>query len=186
VLEKQAKAQPSQDNHRNMVNKFEKLRTVPKLAPQQQMKPTHHKKEERVNIVEKIEYARNVFLIARRVHIKKDIGYKSGDKHNSRVNSNDKEFIKFTKGNSYQEKKQSLNNDNHVSYATNANASYVSQMSCHEFDAFYVLMRNRFDRIVALYVGPHHKRSKTCVWVPKCFVTNLKGPKQIWVPKIKT
>jgi hypothetical protein len=37
-----------------------------------------------------------VFLNARRPHIKKGIGYKSGDKHNSRVNSNGKKFIKFT------------------------------------------------------------------------------------------
>jgi hypothetical protein len=70
MLEKQAKAQPSQDNHRNMVNKLEKGRTVPKLAPQQPMKPTHHKMEEMANIDEKIEYARSVFLNARRPHIK--------------------------------------------------------------------------------------------------------------------
>jgi hypothetical protein len=143
------------------------------------MKHTHHKTKERANIDEKIEYARSVFLNARRPHMKNGISYKSGDKHNSRVNSNGKEFIKFIKGNSYQEKKQSLNNANHVSYATNANASYVSHMSYHEFDASYVLMRNKFSRIIVLYVGPHHKRSKTFVWVPKCLVTNLKGPKQI-------
>jgi hypothetical protein len=101
VLEKQAKAQPSQDNRRNMVNNLEKGRTVHKLAPQQQMKHTHHKKEERANIYEKIEYARSVFLNARRPHIKNDIGYKSGDKHNSKVNLNDKEFINFTKGNTH-------------------------------------------------------------------------------------
>jgi hypothetical protein len=129
VLEKQAKAQPSQDNDRNMVNELEKGRTMPKLAPQQQMKPTHHKKEERANIDEKIEYARSVFLNARRPQIKNGIGYKSGGKHNSKVNSNGKEFIKFTKGNTHQEKKQSLNNTNHVSYASNANASYVSHVS---------------------------------------------------------
>jgi cell division protein FtsB len=34
MLEKQVKVQPSQDNRRNMVNKLEKGRTVPKLAPQ--------------------------------------------------------------------------------------------------------------------------------------------------------
>jgi hypothetical protein len=118
-------------------------------------------------------------LNARRPHIKNGIGYKSGDKYNLRVNSNGKEFIKFTKGNSYQEKKQSLNNTNHVSYASNASASYVSHMSYHEFDASYVLIRNKFGRVIALYVGSHHKRSKTCVWVPKCLVANKKGPKQI-------
>jgi hypothetical protein len=126
VLEKQVKAQPSQDNRRNMVNKLEKGKTVSKLAPQQQKKSINHKKEERANIDEKIEYARSVFLNARRSHIKNGIGYKSGDKHNSRVNLNGKEFIKFTKDNSYQNKMQIFNNTNHASCA---NASYVSHIS---------------------------------------------------------
>jgi hypothetical protein len=169
LLEKQVKAQPSQDNRRNMVNKFEKGKIMPKLAPQQEKRHIHHKKEERVNIDEKNEYVMSVFLNARRSHIKNGIGYKSSDKHNSRVNSNGKEFIKFTKGNSYQDKKKSLNNTNHPSYT---NASYVSYMSYHDFDVSYVLMRNKFGRVVTLYVGPHHNRSKTCVWVPKCLVTN--------------
>jgi hypothetical protein len=85
-----------------MVNKFEKGKLY---APQQQKRSIHHKKEERTNIDEKIKYARSVFLNARRAHIKNGIGYKSGDKHNSRINSNDKEFIKFTMGNSYHDKK---------------------------------------------------------------------------------
>jgi regulator of replication initiation timing len=34
MLEKQAKTQPSQDNHRNMVDKLEKKKTVPKFSPQ--------------------------------------------------------------------------------------------------------------------------------------------------------
>jgi hypothetical protein len=105
VLEKQVKTQPSQDNRRNMVNKLDKEKTVPKLTHQQQKKPINHKKEERANIDEKIEYAQSVFLIARKPQIKNGIGYKSGDKHNSRMNSNGKEFIKFTRGNSYQDKK---------------------------------------------------------------------------------
>jgi hypothetical protein len=155
---------------------------MPKLAPQQQKKAIHHKKEERANIDEKIEYARSVFLNARRSHIKNGIDYKSGDKHNSRTNSNGKEFIMFTKGNTLQDKKQSINNTNHISYA---NASYVSHMSYHDFDASYVLMRNKFGKIIALYVGPHHKKSKTYVWILKCLVTNMRGPKQIWVPKNK-
>jgi hypothetical protein len=179
VLEKQVKAQPYQDNHRNMVNKLEKGKTVSKLAPQQQKKSINHKKEERANIDEKIEYARSVFLNARRSHIKNGIGYKSGDKHNSRVNLNGKEF---TKDNSYQNKMQIFNNTNHASCA---NASYVSHISYHDFDASYVLMRNKFGKIVVLYVGPHHKKPKTCVWVPKCLVTNMRGPNQIWVTKIK-
>jgi hypothetical protein len=59
------------------------------------------------------------------------------------------EFIMFTKVNSYQDKKQILNNTNHASYAN------ASHMSYHDFD--------KFGKIVALYVEPHHKKSKTCV-----------------------
>jgi hypothetical protein len=80
-------------------------------------------------------------LNARKLHIKYGIGYKNGDKYNSRVKSNGKEFIKFTNGNSHQEKKKSINNTNHVSYASKANVSYVSHMSYHDFDASYVLIK---------------------------------------------
>jgi hypothetical protein len=69
-----------------MVNKLEKGRTMLKLDPQQEKKSTHHKKEEKINVDEKIEYARSVFLNAMRPHIKNGIGYKSGDKRNLRVN----------------------------------------------------------------------------------------------------
>jgi hypothetical protein len=58
-------------------------------------------------------------------------------------------------------------------------------MSYHDFDASYVLMRNKFGKIVSLYVGHHQKKSKTCMWVPKYLVTNMRGPKQILVPKNK-
>jgi hypothetical protein len=34
ILEKQVKVQASQDNRKNMVNKLEKKKIVPKLAPQ--------------------------------------------------------------------------------------------------------------------------------------------------------
>jgi hypothetical protein len=77
-----------------MVNKLEKEKTISKLAPQQQKRHIHYKKEEIANIDKKIEYAQSVFLNARRSHIQNGNGYKSDDKHNSRVNSNDKEFIK--------------------------------------------------------------------------------------------
>jgi hypothetical protein len=58
-------------------------------------------------------------------------------------------------------------------------------MLYHYFDTSYVLMRNKLDKIIILYIKPHHKRSKTCVWVAKCLVTNMRGPNQTWVPKIK-
>jgi hypothetical protein len=86
----------------------------------------------------------------------------------------------FTKGNSHQVK-QDNKATNHVSHI-DANASY---MPYHAFDTSYVLMKNKFCMVVALYVGPHHKRHNTCVWVLKVLVTNVKGPKQVWVPKNK-
>jgi hypothetical protein len=114
-------------------------------------------------------------LNARRAHIKSGIGYKNGDKHNSRVNTKGKEFIKFTKANVQQEKKQSIKITNNAPYPY-TNASHVSHISYHDFDASYVLMRKKLEKIIALHIGSNHKRSKTCIWVPKCLVTNLKRP----------
>jgi hypothetical protein len=161
-----------------MVKKLEKEKTAPKIASQSSKKEVQNEKDERV------EYVRSVFLNARRLHIKSEIGYKNGDKYNSRVNTKDQEFIKFTKANVQQEKKQSIKITNNASYPY-TNASHVSHRSYHDFDASYVLMRNKLEKIIALHAGPHHKRSKTCIWVPKYLVTNLKGPNQTWVPKTK-
>jgi hypothetical protein len=113
-------------------------------------------------------------------HIKNGIGYKVGGRHNSRVNNNGKELIKFIKGNSNQVK-QDNKTTNHASYVSNVdtNATY---MPYHTFDAFHILMKNKFSRVVILYVGPHHTKHKTCVWVPKVLVTNVNRPKQVWVP----
>jgi 3D (Asp-Asp-Asp) domain-containing protein len=61
-------------------------------------------------------------------------------------------------------------------------ASKESNVSFKTFDASYVLT-NKSGKIVAKYVGGKHKGSKTCVWVPKVLVSNVKGPKTVWVPK---
>jgi hypothetical protein len=177
-LKKQTKVQPPQDKRNNMVKKLEKEKIAPKIASQTPKKQVQNEKDENV------EYARSAFLNARRPHIKSKIGYKNGDKRNSRVNTKGQEFIKFNKTNIQQEKKQSIKTTSNDSYYY-ANASHVSQMSYHDFDASYVLMRNKIGKIIALHVWPHHQRSKTCVWVPKCLVTNLRGPNQTWVPKTK-
>jgi hypothetical protein len=63
-------------------------------------------------------------------------------------------------------------------------ASNNHNVSFQTFDASYVLT-NKSDKVVAKYVGGKHKGSKTCVWVPKVLVSNVKGPKTVWVPKIK-
>jgi hypothetical protein len=44
---------------------------------------------------------------------------------------------------------------------------------------------NKSGKVVAKYVGGKHKSPKTCVWVPKVHVSNVKGPKTVWVPKNK-
>jgi hypothetical protein len=62
--------------------------------------------------------------------------------------------------------------------------SNESILSFNTFDASYVLT-NKSGKVVAKYVGAKHKGSKTCVWVPKVLVSNVKGPKTIWVPKNK-
>src|SRR5689334_22589061 len=64
------------------------------------------------------------------------------------------------------------------------NASNEHSISFKTFDASYVLT-NKSGKVVAKFVGGKHKGSKTCVWVPKVLVSNAKGPKTIWVPKVK-
>jgi hypothetical protein len=63
-------------------------------------------------------------------------------------------------------------------------ASNEHNVSFKTFDASYVLT-NKSGKIVAKYVGGKHKSPKTCVWVPKVLVSNVKGPKTVWVPKNK-
>jgi hypothetical protein len=63
-------------------------------------------------------------------------------------------------------------------------ASNEPIISFKTFDASYVLT-NKSGKVVAKYVGAKHKGSKTCVWVPKMLVSNVKGPKPVWVPKNK-
>jgi hypothetical protein len=64
------------------------------------------------------------------------------------------------------------------------NASNEHNISFKTFDASYVLI-NKSDKVVAKYIGGKHKSPKTCVWVPKVLVSNVKGPKTVWVPKNK-
>jgi hypothetical protein len=63
-------------------------------------------------------------------------------------------------------------------------ASNEPSISFKTFDASYVLT-NKSGKVVAKFAGGKHKGSKTCVWVPKVLVSNAKGPKTVWVPKVK-
>jgi hypothetical protein len=92
MLEKQAKVKLPQDNRRNIVNKLENGSNFTKQASQQSEKAQPLKRQQKGIEDEKIKYARMS-------HIKNGIGYKMGDKHNSRVNTKGQKFIKFTKAN---------------------------------------------------------------------------------------
>jgi hypothetical protein len=180
MLEKQAKVQPSQDNHRNMMNKLEKGK--PRLSLL-----VNNKWSSLITRRKKMPILMKNWICKKCILKCKEVTHQKWYWLQKWWQAQFKSKLKWQGVHQvYQEKKQSPNNTNHVSYASNANASYVSHMSYHEFDASYVLMRNKFDIIVALYVGHHHKRSKTFVWMLKCLVTNLKGPKQVWLPKNKT
>jgi hypothetical protein len=62
------------------------------------------------------------------------------------------------------------------------NSSYGPFVSYHMFDASYVLYC-KSGNVVPSHVGTKPKNGKTCVWVPKVYVTNLIRPNSSWVPK---
>jgi hypothetical protein len=64
----------------------------------------------------------------------------------------------------------------------NRNASHGPSILFRTFDASYVI-HCKNNRIVATNVGPKCKKGKTCIWVPKSYMTNLTGPNTSWVPK---
>ena len=63
-------------------------------------------------------------------------------------------------------------------------ASNEHSISFKTFDALFVLT-NKSGKVVAKYVGDKHKNPKTRVWVSKVLVSNVKGPKTVWLPKYK-
>ena len=63
------------------------------------------------------------------------------------------------------------------------NKKSQAKVSSIKFDSFYVLTKGtngvKAKFIDTPIVGP----KKKAIWVPKTLVTNLQGPKQVWVPK---
>jgi hypothetical protein len=86
----------------------------------------------------------------------------TGDKYNSRVNTKGQEFIKFTRANIQNEKKQNIKTTNNASY-TYTIASHISHMPCHDFDASYVLMRKRLEKSLSCTLG-HTTRGQRLVY----------------------
>ena len=59
----------------------------------------------------------------------------------------------------------------------NANVSFIKLDSC------YMLTKGT-NGVKAKFIGKPWMGSKNkAIWVPKSLVTNLQGPKQVWVPK---
>jgi hypothetical protein len=68
----------------------------------------------------------------------------------------------------------------HVVSHAPRNATNGPTMVYHTYDASFVLMCKN-NKVVARNVGTKCKRGKTCIWVPKSYVTNLGGPNKSWV-----
>jgi hypothetical protein len=84
----------------------------------------------------------------------------------------------------YKNYASSSRHSTNVKMPKNPNASNEHNISFKTFDASYVLT-NKSGKVVVKYVGGKHKSPKTCVWVPKVLISNMKGPKTVWVPKNK-
>jgi hypothetical protein len=102
----------------------------------------------------------------RRIHAKKShsVSHHAFMYKNEASSSRQSTHVKFPKT-----KTPTTSNDHNISFKT--------------FDAY--VLTNKSGKIVAKYVGGKHKGSKTCVLVPKVLVSNIKGPKTVWVPKNK-
>jgi hypothetical protein len=140
--------------------------------------------------------------------IKDGVAFQSGGKENTKVKINGHEFSKFVKEkgkapithNVYFARANAHAHVSHahISYARTShishnvshakivhlpnvktsNASNGPYLSYHTFAALYVLLR-KSGKVVAKYVGPHHKNTKFCVWVPKVLITNVRDPNQL-------
>jgi hypothetical protein len=63
-------------------------------------------------------------------------------------------------------------------------ASNEPNISFKTFDASYVLT-NKSGKVVAKYVGANTRGQRLVFGFPRVIVSNVKGPKTIWVPKNK-
>ena len=63
------------------------------------------------------------------------------------------------------------------------NKSRNANVSSIKIDSFYVLTKGT-NGVKAKFIGtPWMSSKKKAIWVPKSLVTNLQGPKQVWIPK---
>ena len=63
------------------------------------------------------------------------------------------------------------------------NKSKNVNVSSIKLDSFYVLTKG-INGMKAKFIGkPRMGSKKKAIWIPKSLVTNLQGPKQVWIPK---
>jgi hypothetical protein len=114
----------------------------------------------------------------RRIHAKKShfVSHHAFIYKNEASSSRQSTHVKLPK-----KKTPTASNDHNISFKI-FDASYVLTNKSEKIDASYAsyVLTNKSGKIVG-----KHKGSKTCVWVPKVLVSNVKGPKTVWVPKNK-
>jgi hypothetical protein len=63
------------------------------------------------------------------------------------------------------------------------NKKSQANVSSIKLDSIYVLTKGTND-VHAKFIGaPWMRSKKKAIWVPKSLVTNLQGPKQVWILK---
>ena len=58
-----------------------------------------------------------------------------------------------------------------------------ANVSSINLDSFYMLTKGTNGVKTKFICAPWMGSKKKVIWVPKSLVTNLQGPKQVWVPK---
>ena len=71
----------------------------------------------------------------------------------------------------------------HIEQNCKINKNKIANVSSIKFDSCYMLYKGA-NGVNAKFIGtPIVGPKKKAIWVPKTLVTNLQGPKQVWVPK---
>jgi hypothetical protein len=71
----------------------------------------------------------------------------------------------------------------HIKQYCKTNKNNQPNISLIRFDSCYMLVKGTNGVKVKFIGTPIVGSKKRVIWVPKTLVTNLQGPKQVWVPK---
>src|SRR4051812_24477010 len=103
------------------------------------------------------------------IMVKEGLGYVTKSKKNKTKKNKSKNVQSKT---STAEKNVTKDKTNNIGFAGSHNQNY--ELFCDDYGDVY-----------AYYVGPFDEYIAWSIWVPKTLVTNMKGPIEKWVPKIK-